>query len=125
MSTLGWIVLAVAVIALVAMLVALARWWGKRRDARHAQEAERLRAEAQAHDADVAASRYQVTRAEEDAAAARRQAEEAERAAAAARESLAHEQARQEDLLRRADEVDPAVDEHGGAHADRSQEASR
>lgn len=128
MSTLGWIILAIIVVVVVVALVLIARSLRGRKLHQRASQASELRQAAHHKAPDIAESRQQLGEAETQAAAARMQAEKAEREAHAARDALAHDEAHQENLLREADRVDPAVDHRaddyrptapstGGAHA--------
>lgn len=106
-----WIVVAaLVVLALVALVLFLLK---KRKEKQHHQQlahAEQLRGVAadQAPRVETAAERAQVAEVEADKARAR--AAEADRVAADAHRDLAQEQAAQEDVVRRADEIDPRVD---------------
>ncbi|MCW2815024.1 MAG: hypothetical protein JWN84_2479 [Nocardioides sp.] len=106
-----WIVVAaLVVLAIIALVLFLLK---KRKEKQRHQQlahAEHLRGEAASRTPHVetAAERAQIAEVEADKARAR--AAEADRVAADAHRDLVQEQAAQEDVVRRADELDPRVD---------------
>jgi hypothetical protein len=107
MSTIGWIIVAVVVIV---VLAAVAVGWRSRRRSRLGERAVALRAEAHEHAVGIDASRHEAREAAVRADEARVAAEDAQRQADTARLALAQEEATQEDRLREADRIDPTGD---------------
>lgn len=111
------LVAVLVVLALVVVAVVLITRRNARLRAARTEQAGQLRTQAAAHDAPIAASRSRADEAAARAADVRREAQIAEREAAEAERLLAQDQARQEDQLRTADQLDPhgeAVPEHPG-----------
>ena len=102
----------IVVVIAVVLVVALVAWllMRTRGQERRAHEAEELRTEAAAHSGDVEMSKREVAARAASAEQAREQAEIAEARAAEAERELAQTEAHQEDKLRAADRIDPAVD---------------
>ena len=107
-----WIIIAAVVV--LALLAALADVLSKRKKQRDQQRdhahAEHLRQQALTHQPAVTESNLDARRAEAEAELARTEAERAERRAAEARQASAVTEAQQEDVVRRADSIDPHVD---------------
>ncbi|MDO9454535.1 hypothetical protein [Nocardioides sp.] len=111
MGTVIWIVVAVVVVVAVVALVALLL--RRRSDHQRQQQlahADDLRGRAAGHLPDVRSAEERAQQADAEAERARARADQAEQTAAGAHRDLAQEQAAQEDVVRRADEVDPRVD---------------
>jgi biopolymer transport protein ExbB/TolQ len=110
-DTVVWIVVAAVVVLLLLLLAGfLLKRGAARRNQERLAHAEKLRGEAAAHASDVQSAAQRAEIADTQAARARAQAQQAEGAAAEARRDLAREQASQEDVVRKADELDPRVD---------------
>lgn len=106
-----WTAVAVVVVLLLLAGVALLLRHRATRDReQRLAHAEALRGEAASHVPDVRSAAERARDADAEAGRARARAEEAERVAADAHRVLAHEQAAQEDVVRRADTLDPRVD---------------
>lgn len=106
-----WIVIAVVVLALLAALAYVLSKRKKQRDQeRDHAHAEQLRRQALTHQPEVTESQLDARKAEAEAELARTEAERAERRAAEARQASAVTEAQQEDVVRRADSLDPRVD---------------
>ncbi len=108
MGTIGWIILVIVILVVVAG-AAYALMGNKRTEAKR-HEAEAIRAEASENAAAVEAQRRQAEEAAARAEVARAEAARAEQAAAEANQGVTVEEARVEDRLRTADHVDPDVD---------------
>ena len=106
-STAIIILVIVVVLALAVVAVVVARGAKKREEAR--VQAEQLRSDPVASGAGVHDANLEAQRAAEEAERLRREAEQAEAQARRAEQGVTVEQARQEDLLREADRVDPDV----------------
>jgi FtsZ-interacting cell division protein ZipA len=109
-TLIGVVVGVVVVLALVVLAAWLLRRRAEQRRARRVDEADHLRGEAATRTPDVQAAEARARRADADAERARKEADAAEHAAAEAHRDLAVEQAAQEDVVRRADDLDPRVD---------------
>lgn len=111
MDPIVWIIVAVIVVLVVLLVVGLVL---KRSAARRNQErleaSVAARGEAAQRMPDVQAASRHAQQADAEAQEARARADRADRAAADAHRELAQEQAAQEDVVRRADELDPRVD---------------
>ncbi len=106
-----WVVVAaLLVLALIAAAVLALRHRSAVRREERLADAEKLRGTAAERVPDVRAAAEEARVARTEADLARARAEEAERTAAAAHVRLAQEEAVQEDVVRRADELDPRVD---------------
>jgi FtsZ-interacting cell division protein ZipA len=106
----GWIIVAVVVIALGAVLALIAiSARGKSKADDHAR-AEQLRDKAHARAGDLDSERAVAAEAERRAEEARQAAAEAEKQAAEAQTSVAQQEAIVEDQVRAADRLDPEVD---------------
>ncbi|WP_148615958.1 hypothetical protein [Nocardioides rubriscoriae] len=124
------LVAAVVVLVLLALLVVLLRRRSAHTREQRLASAEELRGRAASHDPDVRSAAQEARVADAQAERARAQAQQAEQVAEGAHRRLAHEQATQEDVVRRADELDPRIDTSApdyepvtgpalkGAHAD-------
>ncbi|GAA2133447.1 hypothetical protein [Nocardioides bigeumensis] len=99
------VLLVLAALAVVAIVVAKST---KQREAART-EAQELRSDPVASGAGVHDASLEAERAAQEAERLRREAAEAEQRAAEAEQGVTVEQARQEDLLRQADERDPDV----------------
>ncbi len=108
MGTTGWIIL-IVVILVVAIGAAVALMGNRRTNAQR-EQAESLRREASENTAAVEASRREADEAAARAEVARAEAARAEQAATDAQQGVQVEEARVEDRLRTADQVDPDVD---------------
>lgn len=106
-----WIVITVVVVALLAALayVLTKRTRDRKRIEAH-ERAEQLRHEAAQHQPAVQQSDLEARKAEAEAKLRRAEAEHAEAQAAEARQAAAATAARQEDVVREADQLDPAID---------------
>jgi FtsZ-interacting cell division protein ZipA len=107
MSTIGWIVVAVVIVVVVLLALAAWRWQHRKKMTARAQS---LREEARSHAPEVGQNRLEAREAEVRADAARLEAERARREAEAAQTALAQQEAAEEDRIREADRLDPAVD---------------
>jgi len=108
MGILGWIIL-IVVIGAVAAAVAFALMGNRKNEAKREQATE-LREEAAQSTAAVEASRREAEEAPSRAEVARAEAARAEQDAAQAQQGVHVEEARVEDRVRTADDVDPDVD---------------
>ena len=108
MGTVGWIIL-IVVIGAVAAAAAFALMGNRRTEAKREQATE-LREEAAQSTAAVEASRREAEEAAARAEVARAEAARAEQDAAQAQQGVQVEEARVEDRVRTADDVDPDVD---------------
>ena len=106
-----WIVVAaLVVLALVALVLFLLRKRKATAERHRVQHAEQLRHEAATRTEDVHRSELDAREAQLEAERLRLEAERAEHRATETHRHAAHEQAAQEDVVRRADETDPRVD---------------
>ena len=108
MGTVGWIIL-IVVIGAVAAAAAVALMGNRRTEAKR-EHATELREEAAQSAASVEASRREAEEAAARAEVARAEAARAEQDAAQAQQGVHVEEARVEDRVRTADDVDPDVD---------------
>ena len=106
------IVAIVIVLAVIALL--LARTKGRERRTREARE---LRTHAAGQATDVEYAQREAAARQAAAEQAREQAELAEARAVEAQQGLAHTEARQEDVVREADRIDPSVDHRSDDYA--------
>jgi FtsZ-interacting cell division protein ZipA len=102
------IVLVLLVVVALAVIGYVAARGTRRRDEARAQASE-LRSDPVASGAGVHDANLEAERAAQEAERLRREAAEAEQRAAQAQQGVTVEQARQEDQLRQADQVDPDV----------------
>jgi FtsZ-interacting cell division protein ZipA len=119
MSTIGWIV--VAVVIVVVVLAVLAAWRAQHRRTLTTR-ARTLRDEARSHAPEVGQNRLEAREAEVRADAARLEAERARREAEEARTALAQQEAADEDRIREADRLDPAVDQEADGYRPTAEE---
>ena len=110
MSTTGWIIIALIVIALLAVLAFVVMSAKKKSRHDNHVRAEQLRAQATEKAPDLSRDRAEVERAEREAEEARRAAAQADERAAEARTGIAQQEAVHEDRIRAADRLDPEVD---------------
>lgn len=110
------IVVVVAVLALLAVGVVLARATRRRALENRLGRADELRHEAAGRSDDVQRLNQRAAEADTEATAARERADRAERWAATARQEATQAQARQEDVIREADRVDPRVDHRAAGY---------
>lgn len=111
MDPVVWIILAVVVVVALLLVGGLLLKRGAAR--RHQERLEAsvtARGEAAERTPDVQAAARHARQADAEAKEARARADQADRVAADAHRSLAQEEAAQEDVVRRADELDPRVD---------------
>ncbi|SDE13212.1 hypothetical protein [Nocardioides lianchengensis] len=99
-----WIAIAIVAVAVLVTLLVLSR---KRKLERDRAEAGQLRAAAQAHTGDIVSTQQEVEVRAEDAAIAHEEAKLADERLAEAERELAQAEAKQEDVLRAADRLDP------------------
>jgi FtsZ-interacting cell division protein ZipA len=119
MSTIGWIVVAVVIVVVVLALLALWRAQHRRTLAARAQT---LREEARSHAPEVGQNRLEAHEAQVRADAAHLEAERARRDAEAAKTALAQQEAADEDRIREADRLDPAVDHEADGYRPTAEE---
>ena len=106
-----WLVVAiVVVIALALAVVALLRHRRDRNDDHRRAQSDELRHEAVSHTDDVRSAQARALAAQAEAKAAHEEAERTHRQAVLADQEAAAVQARQEDVVREADRIDPRVD---------------
>lgn len=103
------VIIIIAVVVVLAVAVA-AYLMSRRRTEQRREHAAHLRQEAGQKSGAVDLEKRRAAEAEARAEVARAEAERAEQRAAEARQGLQVEEARQEDVLRRADAIDPDVD---------------
>ncbi len=113
-----WLAIAVVVVLLIAAaLAALLRRRRRETGRERLARADELRHHAAGQSDDVARSAERAAEADQAARAARERAERADRAALEARQVAAAAEARQEDAIRRADALDPRVDQRADGYA--------